>query len=190
MSRAATRHDLSLCRQERNEPIWPYLKRFFDIRATIPNISDENVIDCFHNGISTQSLYHDFGHNRPTTVIQLREMMQKWANQEEQECNGFPRRDFDHNGRRNNDRDNDKGQWDPNRKGKLDDLVEVVERLPRSKKMDNFDKILHNKSLMHPKGNHSLFDYYMLRKSLNAPPPKNTGKKKDREDDEDEKEDP
>jgi len=103
MSRAATRHDLSLCRHERNEPIQSYLKCFFDIRGTIPNISDEDIIDCFHNGISTQLLDHDFRRDRPTTVVQLREMMQLWANQEEQEHNRFPRRDFDNNGRRNSD---------------------------------------------------------------------------------------
>ena len=47
--RPATRHDLR-----------SYIKRFFDTRATIANIADDDMIDCFHNGLATQQLYRDF----------------------------------------------------------------------------------------------------------------------------------
>ena len=43
---------------------------------------------------------------------------------------------------------------------------------------------------MNPKGNHSLFDCFTLRKSLDAPTPEGTGKKWDKEDDEEGKEGP
>ena len=43
---------------------------------------------------------------------------------------------------------------------------------------------------MNPKGNHSLFDCFTLRKSLDAPTPEGTGKKWDKEDDEEDKEGP
>ena len=49
-----------MCKQEPGEPLRSYVKRFFDTRATIANVSDEDVIHYFHNGITTQSLYHDF----------------------------------------------------------------------------------------------------------------------------------
>ena len=39
--RPATRHDLRLCKQERT-------------RATIANMADDDVIDCFHNSLATQ----------------------------------------------------------------------------------------------------------------------------------------
>ena len=70
-----------------------YIKRFFNTRATIANIADDDVIDCFHNGLATQQLYHDFGRNRPRSVVALRDMMLGWADQEEQERDRFSRRD-------------------------------------------------------------------------------------------------
>ena len=36
----ATRHALSMCKQEQGESIRSYIKRFFDTRATIPNVAD------------------------------------------------------------------------------------------------------------------------------------------------------
>ena len=73
-----------MCKQEPGEPLRSYVKRFFDTRATIANVSDEDVIHYFHDGITTQSLYHDFGRNRPDTVVKLCDMMQCWADEEEQ----------------------------------------------------------------------------------------------------------
>ena len=72
-----------MCKQEPDEAIRSYIKRFFDTRATIANVSDEDVIHYFHDVITTQSLYRDFGRNRPKTVVELRNMMQHWADEEE-----------------------------------------------------------------------------------------------------------
>ena len=68
-----------MCKQEQGESIRSYVKRFFDTRATIPNIADDDVIDYFQSGIIVQSLYRDFGRNRPKTIVELRDMMQHWA---------------------------------------------------------------------------------------------------------------
>ena len=73
--RVATRHALAMCKQEPGEAIRSYIERFFDTRATIANVSDEDVIHYFHDGITTQSLYRDFGRNRLETVVKLRDMM-------------------------------------------------------------------------------------------------------------------
>jgi len=67
-----------MCKQEQGESIRSYIKRFFDTRATIPNVADY-----FQSGITVQSLYCDFGRNRPKTVVDLRDMMQRWADEEE-----------------------------------------------------------------------------------------------------------
>jgi hypothetical protein len=88
--RPATRHDLRLCKQERGEALRSYINRFFDTRATIANIADDDVIDCFHNGLAAQQLYRDFGRNRPRSVVALRDMMLAWGDQEEQERDRFP----------------------------------------------------------------------------------------------------
>jgi hypothetical protein len=48
------------------------------MRATIANITDEDVIRCFQNGLfskQTYQTYHDFGRNRPTTFVELRDML-------------------------------------------------------------------------------------------------------------------
>ena len=78
-----------MCKQEPGEAIRSYVKRFFDTRATIANVSDEDVIHYFHDGITTQSLYRDFARNRPKMVVELCDMMQRWAEEEEQECSCY-----------------------------------------------------------------------------------------------------
>ena len=40
LHRVATRHALSMIKQEQGESIRYYVKRFFDTRATIPNVTD------------------------------------------------------------------------------------------------------------------------------------------------------
>jgi hypothetical protein len=40
ITRAGTRHDLAQCKQERNELLRSYTCRFFDVHATIANISE------------------------------------------------------------------------------------------------------------------------------------------------------
>ena len=81
-----------MCKQELGESIRSYVKRFFDTRATIANVADDDVIDYFQSGITVQSLYRNFGQNRPKTVVELRDMMQRWEDEEEQECSRFPLR--------------------------------------------------------------------------------------------------
>ena len=103
LHRVATRHALSMIKQEQDESIRSYVKCFFDTRATIPNVADDDVIDYFQSGITVQSLYRDFGRNRPKTVVDLRDMIQCWADAEEQERSRFPRRNSDNNGKRHND---------------------------------------------------------------------------------------
>jgi hypothetical protein len=46
------------------------------MRATIANISDEDVIHCFQNGLGSNNIYCDFGRNRPKTVVELHDVMQ------------------------------------------------------------------------------------------------------------------
>jgi hypothetical protein len=83
IARAGTRHDLAQCKQERNELLRSYTRRFFDVRATIANISEDDIIDCFYNGITDLGIYRDFRRNRPKTVAGLRDMMHDWSEQEE-----------------------------------------------------------------------------------------------------------
>jgi hypothetical protein len=79
IARAGTRHDLAQCKQERNELLRSYTRRFLDVRATITNISEDDIIDCFYNGITNPGIYRDFGRNRPKTVAGLHDMMHDWS---------------------------------------------------------------------------------------------------------------
>jgi hypothetical protein len=95
MIRAGTRHDLSQVKQEMNETLRSYTRCFFETRTTIANITNENVIRCFQNGLFTKHTYHDFGHNRPTTPMELCVMMAWWADQEDEENDRFPKCNHD-----------------------------------------------------------------------------------------------
>jgi len=75
LHRVATRHTLAMCKQEPGETLRSYIKRFFDMRTTITNVSNEDVIDYFHDGITTQSLYRDFGQNRSESMVKLCDKM-------------------------------------------------------------------------------------------------------------------
>jgi len=56
LHRVATLHALSMCQQGQGESIRSYIKRFFDTRATTPNIADDDVIDT-SRAASPSSLY-------------------------------------------------------------------------------------------------------------------------------------
>jgi hypothetical protein len=99
------------------------------VRATIANISEEDIIDSY-NSITDPGIYRDFGRNRPKTVAGLRDMMHDWSEQEEKMRERFPRCN-DSNLRRPNDNRSDKIQQDysdPSRKRKSDNLIAAVDR--------------------------------------------------------------
>jgi hypothetical protein len=136
ITRAGTRHDLAQCKQECNELLRSYTHCFFDVRATIANILEEDIIDCFYNSITDPGIYRDFGRNRPKTVVRLHDMMHDWSEREEKMREWFPRCN-DTNLRRLNDNRNDKSQRDysdPSRKCKPDDLIVAMDRPSRGKK--------------------------------------------------------
>jgi hypothetical protein len=130
ITRAGTHHDLAQCKQERNELLRSYTRRFFDVRATIANILEEDIIACFYNGITDPGIYRDFGRNRPKTVAGLHDMMHDWSKEEEKMRERFPRCN-DSNLRRSNNNHTNKSQRDysgPSQKRKPDDLVAAVDR--------------------------------------------------------------
>jgi hypothetical protein len=171
IARAGTHHDFAQCKQERNKLLRSYTHHFFDVRATIANISEDDIIDCFYNGITDSGIYRDFGQSRPKTVVGLRDMMYDWSEQEEKMRERFPRRQ-DSNLRRPNDNRNDKGQRDysgPPRKRRPDDLIVAVDRPSRGKKsttQEEFEKLLQKKCPWHPGANHAAIDCYHLRRTF------------------------
>ena len=88
------------------------------------------------SSMTSSSTTSDFGRNQPKTMVDLRDMMQRWADEEEQKCSHFPRRNHDNNGKRHNDRGGPSNQRDPTRKRKPDDTVGTMDRTPHGKKGD------------------------------------------------------
>jgi hypothetical protein len=66
---------LSQCKQEQNKTLRSYTPRFFETRATIANITDNIVIDCFQNGFYERHVFRDFEYNRPKTMVELHNIM-------------------------------------------------------------------------------------------------------------------
>jgi hypothetical protein len=189
MIKASTRHDLSLVKQELNETLRSYTRCFFETRATIANITDEDVICHFQNGLFLKNTYHDFGGNRPTTAVELCDMMARWADQEDEETDRFPKRNHDKQGSGNSHFDKSQRNHSGNtQKRKLDHEVMAVERNPCGKKSGNnhsdYEQVMHKQYPIHPKSRHTLFECVTIRKTLNSPPLPQAGKPKDKEDDE------
>jgi hypothetical protein len=50
MGRSGTRMDLAMVKQEQGETLCKYMRRFFDKRATVVDVTDKEVIDLFQEG--------------------------------------------------------------------------------------------------------------------------------------------
>jgi hypothetical protein len=184
MIRAGIRHNLSHVKQEMNETLRSYTRCFLKTRATIANITDENIIRCFQNRLFSKHTYHNFGCKRPTTAVELHDMMARRADQEDEENNRFPKRNHDKQSNGNDHFDkSQRNQLGNTRKCKPDQEVAVVERNLRGKKSGNnnsqFEKVMHKQCPIHPKSRHTFFECVTICKSLNAPPLPQVGKRKD-----------
>jgi hypothetical protein len=159
------------------------------------NISEEDIIDCFYNGITDPGIYRDFGRNRPKTVAGLRDILHDWSEQEEKMRERFLRRQ-DSNLRRPNDNRNDKDERDYSgspRKRWPDDLIAAVDRPSRGKKstmQEEFEKLIQIKWPWHPGANHAAIDCYHLRRTFsNSGGGKKNKKPVDKEPEDDDQED-
>jgi hypothetical protein len=99
MIRIGTRRDLSQVKQDDKKTLRSYTRCFFEMRATITNITDEDVIHCFQKSLGSKNICHNFGCNCPETIMELHNMMQRWADEEDDENEHFPKRNND---KRNN----------------------------------------------------------------------------------------
>ncbi|CAN6288529.1 unnamed protein product [Urochloa humidicola] len=141
-----TRHDLSMCKQKSDESLREYMRRFFEIRSAVADISDRDVIELFHQGITNRFFDSQFGMNRPRTVSALRSMIEDWADQEDREKEKY-------GARRNNEKQNNNANRGNDFKGKQefkkrrpDDTVAVLDKNPKTQKRSNISATPHLKS--------------------------------------------
>lgn len=161
-----------------------YTRRFFEKCATVTNIPDQDVIDCFQQGLTDRYLFRDFGQQRPKTIGELRDMMAVWADNEEQENDSYPTRGDEYNDNKQSSNNSNKGQReysDSSKKRKPDDHVAALECPPRGKKnttQEQFQMLLQKKCPFHLDGKHTAIDCWNLKKAIGGHPPDINKKKK------------
>jgi hypothetical protein len=65
MGRSGTRMDLAMVKQEQGETLRKYMRRFFDKRATVVDVTDKEVIDLFQDSLYHRRTFEDFDPRRP-----------------------------------------------------------------------------------------------------------------------------
>jgi hypothetical protein len=75
--------DLAMVKQEQGETLRKYMRRFFDKRATVVNVTDKEVIDLFQDGLYHCRTFEDFGRRRPKSIPHLKDMITSWADEED-----------------------------------------------------------------------------------------------------------
>jgi hypothetical protein len=71
MGCSGTRMDLAQVNQEQGETLRQYMCLFFDKRATVVDVTDKQVIDCFQDGLYHRRTFEDFGRHRPSSITKL-----------------------------------------------------------------------------------------------------------------------
>jgi hypothetical protein len=59
------------------------MRRFFDKRATVVDVSDKEVIDLFQDGLYHCRTFEDFCRRRPSSITHLKDMITSWADEED-----------------------------------------------------------------------------------------------------------
>jgi hypothetical protein len=83
MGRSGTRMDLAMVKQEQGETLRKYMRRFFDKRATIVDVTDKEVRDLFQDRLYHRHTFEDFGHLRLSSITKLKDMITSWADEED-----------------------------------------------------------------------------------------------------------
>ena len=81
--RPASIEELRGCRQKHGESMREYIQRWSIIKNSAEHVSDERAIDAFVGGIRRQDLVEEIGRLAPTTIGQLMDTANKWANGED-----------------------------------------------------------------------------------------------------------
>jgi transcriptional accessory protein Tex/SPT6 len=149
------------------------MRRFFDKRATVVDVTDKEVIDLFQDGLYHRRTFEDFGGLRPSSITKLKDMITSWVDEEDkanakydailgkskQNVGGSNNNNQDQGGHNNN-------YSGPNRKRKPDNKVAAIQRPAKDnsqKTSGGFKDLLKEKCLWHLEGNHTTEQCYQLR---------------------------
>jgi hypothetical protein len=167
--------DLAMVKQEQGETLRKYMRRFFDKRSTVVDVTDKEVIDLFQDGLYHRCTFEDFGRRRPKSIPHLKDMITSWADEEDkanakydairgknkQNAGGGSGNNGNQGGRNNNNY-----YPGPNRKRKPDNTVAAIQRPAKENSKKNsggFKELLKEKCPWHLDDNHTTEQCYQLR---------------------------
>jgi hypothetical protein len=164
------------------------MRRFFDKRATVVDITDKEVIDLFQDGLYYRHTFEDFGCRRPSSITHLKDMITSWADEEDKAntkygaIRGKSKQNTCGNNNNGNQGSHSNNYSGPNRKRKPDNTVAAIQRPAKdnSKKTSgDFKDLLKEKCSWHLNGNHTTKQCYQLRRELkDTPEPRHPHDKK------------
>jgi hypothetical protein len=135
MGRSSTRMDLAMVKQEQGETLREYMRRFFDKRAMVVDVTDREVIDLFQDSLHHRRNFEDFGRRRQSSITKLEDMITSWADEKDKANAKYDaiRSKSKNNpgGSNNNNRDqgghNNRNYSGPNPKRKPDNTVAAIQ---------------------------------------------------------------
>ena len=71
--------DLHRMKQKTNETLRQYIKRFSQVRNSIPEIAESSVIQAFKAGLRNRRFTEDIAINPPRTTVELFDTADKYA---------------------------------------------------------------------------------------------------------------
>jgi hypothetical protein len=156
------------------------MRRFFDKRATVVDVTDKEVIDLFQDGLYHRRTFEDFCRRRPKSIPHLKDMITSWVDEEEkanakydairgkskQNAGGGSGNNGNQGGCNNNNY-----YLGPNRKRKPDNTVAAIQcpaKENSKKTFGGFKDLLKEKCPWHLDGNHTTEQCYQLRRALKS----------------------
>jgi hypothetical protein len=171
-----------MVKQEQGETLRKYMRRFFDKRTTVVDVTDKEVIDLFQDGLYHRRTFEDFGRCLPMSIPHLKDMITSWADEEDkantkydtirgknkQNAGGGSGNNGNQGGRNNNNY-----YSGPNRKRKPDNTVAAIQCPTKENSKKNsggFKDLLKEKCPWHLNDNHTTEQCYQLRHALKGTP--------------------
>jgi hypothetical protein len=88
------------------------MRRFFDKRLTIVDVTDKEVIDLFQDGLYHHRTFEDFGRRHPSSIAKPMNMITSWADEDDKENAKYDSicgKSKDNTGGNNNNNNKDQG---------------------------------------------------------------------------------
>jgi hypothetical protein len=172
--------ELKLCKQEPGETLRSYTRRFFELRSTMINLTDKDVIETYIEGLVNRNDRRELGRKYIPDAAALRDIASKWADEEDKESTRKVILNKSE-GKKKVDQQRDQGT-SSTRKRRPDNLVAAVDQRPRKNKGKDFKDykdLLKQKCPLPGHNSHTLEDCTIIQKAWGLPSSSKEDPKKD-----------